>query len=83
VTRYLVDTNIIINVVKPVPSETLIDWMAEQIDENLFISALTIAEIRRRRAGKTSREEAPGIGGLALWSRRTTSPIRRPGAALR
>jgi toxin FitB len=67
VTRYLVDTNIIINVVKPVPSETLIDWMAEQIDENLFISALTIAEIRRgvleRPAGKKRRELEGWLSG--------------------
>jgi toxin FitB len=47
VTRYLLDTNIISNVTRPVPSETLVAWMAEQPDENLFISSLTIAEIRR------------------------------------
>jgi predicted nucleic acid-binding protein len=47
VTRYLLDTNIISNIIKPTPSESLLAWMAEQIDEDLFISALTIAEIRR------------------------------------
>lgn len=46
-TRYLLDTNIISNVTKPVPSEALVAWMAEQADEDLFISSLTIAEIRR------------------------------------
>jgi len=46
-TRYLLDTNIISNIVKPSPSESLLAWMAEQNDEDLFISALTIAEIRR------------------------------------
>lgn len=46
-TRYLLDTNIISNVVKPQPSEALLGWWAEQRDEDLFISALTIAEIRR------------------------------------
>lgn len=46
-TRYLLDTNIIINIVKPQPSAALIDWMAAQQDDDLFISALTIAEIRR------------------------------------
>ena len=45
--RYLLDTNIISSVTKPVPSESLLAWMAEQADENLFISALTIAEVRR------------------------------------
>jgi predicted nucleic acid-binding protein len=47
VTRYLLDTNIISNATKPVPSETLLDWMAEQIDDDLFIASLTVAEIRR------------------------------------
>ena len=46
-TRYLLDTNIISNITKPIPSESLLGWMAEQLDEDLFISALTIAEIRR------------------------------------
>lgn len=46
-TRYLLDTNIISNVTKPVPSESLMTWMSEQSDEDLFISSLTIAEIQR------------------------------------
>jgi toxin FitB len=47
VTRYLLDTNILSNLVKPHPSASLMDWMAAQPDEDLFISALTVAEIRR------------------------------------
>jgi len=47
VTRYLLDTNIISNVVKPQPSESLLAWMAAQRDVDLFIAALTLAEIRR------------------------------------
>lgn len=45
--RYLLDTNIISNIVKPVPSDSLVAWMADQIDEDLFIASLTVAEIRR------------------------------------
>jgi predicted nucleic acid-binding protein len=47
VIRYLLDTNIISNATKPAPSQSLIEWMAKQPDESLFISSLTIAEIRR------------------------------------
>jgi len=47
VTRYLLDTNIISNIVKPRPSDLLLAWMAEQPDESLFIASLTLAEIRR------------------------------------
>ena len=46
-TRYLLDTNIISNVTKPSPSESLVTWMADQTDGDLFIASLTIAEIRR------------------------------------
>ena len=46
-TRYLLDTNIISNVTKAVPPESLLGWMAEQVDDDLFISSLTVAEIRR------------------------------------
>jgi len=45
--RYLLDTNIISNFTKPAPSESLIAWMAEQSDDDLFIASLTLAEIRR------------------------------------
>jgi predicted nucleic acid-binding protein len=47
VTRYLLDTNIISDATKPVPSEPLVSWLAEQEDTNLFISTVTIAEVRR------------------------------------
>ncbi len=46
-THYLLDTNIISNVVKPQPSDALLAWWVEQHDENLFVASLTVAEIRR------------------------------------
>ena len=45
--RYLLDTNIISNVTKPTPSGALLAWMGEQVDDDLFIASLTVAEIRR------------------------------------
>jgi len=58
--RSLLDTNIISNVTKPAPSDSLLVWMAEQPDEDLFISAMTVAEIRRgileKPAGRKRRE---------------------------
>jgi hypothetical protein len=58
--RSLLDTNIISNVTKPMPSDALVVWMAEQSDEDLFISSLTVAEILRgileKPAGKKRRE---------------------------
>ena len=45
--RYLLDTNIISQIAKPVPSPSLVAWMIEQADRDLFIASLTMAEIRR------------------------------------
>jgi len=45
--RYLLDTNILSDIAKPAPSLSLLDWMSEQVDEDLFIASLTVAEIRR------------------------------------
>lgn len=45
--RHLLDTNIISNATKLAPSEALIAWLAGQADEDLFISSLTLAEVRR------------------------------------
>jgi predicted nucleic acid-binding protein len=46
-TRYLLDTNIISNTIKPEPSPELARWLQGQIDDDLFIAASTIAEIQR------------------------------------
>ena len=46
-TRYLLDTNIISDVIKSEPSKSLLVWMGTQRDDELFIATLTIAEIRR------------------------------------
>jgi predicted nucleic acid-binding protein len=47
VTRYLLDSDIISNLVKPVPSQSLLTWMGEQFDDDLHISAWTVAEVWR------------------------------------
>jgi toxin FitB len=44
---YLLDTNIISNPTKPLPSPPLLAWLADQDDEALYIAALTLAEIWR------------------------------------
>jgi predicted nucleic acid-binding protein len=60
VTRYLLDTNVLSNATKAAPSQSLLDWMGAQADQDLFIASLTVAEIRRgvleKPAGKKRRE---------------------------
>lgn len=59
-THYLLDTNIISNATKPVPSRALVTWMSEQADRDLFISSLTVAELWRgvleKPAGKKRKQ---------------------------
>lgn len=59
-TRYVLDTNVISQATKPVPSRALTAWMEEQADEDLFIASLTLAEIQcgllEKPAGKRRRE---------------------------
>jgi len=45
--RFLLDTNILSEITRPVPSESLITWMSGQNDVDLYIASLTVAEIRR------------------------------------
>jgi predicted nucleic acid-binding protein len=60
VTRYLLDTNIISNATRPMPSQALVAWLVAQTDDDLFISSMTVAEIRRgvleKPAGKKRRQ---------------------------
>jgi predicted nucleic acid-binding protein len=85
--RYLLDTNIISNITKPVPSETLLAWVAEQPDEDLYIASLTVAEIRRgileKPAGKRRSELDSWFSGpegpQALFAGRMLSFDERAG----
>ncbi|MER8855716.1 PIN domain-containing protein [Mesorhizobium australicum] len=71
-TRYLLHTNIISNVIKPEPSGSLLAWMGAQKDEDLFIASLTVAEIRRGILEKTK--------GKKRSSLETVRGLRRPKA---
>jgi toxin FitB len=58
--RCLLDTSIICDAIKLAPSQDLLDWLTDQLDSDLFISALSLAEIHRgileKPAGKKRRE---------------------------
>ena len=45
--RYLIDTNIISELIKPQPNQHVLDWFAKIPNESIFISALTIGELRK------------------------------------
>jgi predicted nucleic acid-binding protein len=47
VTRYLLDTNVVSEALKPHSSAVIADWLQGQDDADLFIATLTVAEIWR------------------------------------
>lgn len=57
--NHLLDTCLISEFKKPQPEQKVINWVANQIEETLFLSVVTIAEIQR------------GISGLVPSRKRT------------
>ncbi len=45
--NYLLDTCIISELVRPVPNKAVMNWLASVPSEHLFLSALTIGEVKR------------------------------------
>ena len=46
-TRYLLDTNIVSEALKPRPSAVIADWLQGEDDADLYIATLSVAEIWR------------------------------------
>jgi predicted nucleic acid-binding protein len=61
---YLLDTNILSELVKPKPHDNLLSWFKHVPDEALFISSLTLGEIRK---GIEGIKEAARKEKLRLW----------------
>jgi toxin FitB len=45
--NFLLDTNVVSETTRPQPSALVLDWIAARASESLFISAITIGELRR------------------------------------
>jgi predicted nucleic acid-binding protein len=81
VSRFLLDTNIVSDATKPVPSNRLAAWMIDQVNEDLFIASITVAEIWRgvleMPPGRKRRELESWFHGpeglLSLFAERTLS----------
>jgi hypothetical protein len=81
----LIDTNIVGNITKPVPSESLLRWMGDQPDDTRFIASLTIAEITRgilelpkgKRCQHFESRLAGPEGPTTLFAGRRIAPRRR------
>jgi len=45
--KYLLDTCVISEVIKPKPSSKVLEWLKKQDEENLYLSVLTFGEIEK------------------------------------
>lgn len=64
---YLIDTNIIFELARTRPDAAVLDWFANTPDEALFLSALTLGEIRKGVEKLTSPEDTARRERLRLW----------------
>ncbi len=64
---YLIDTNVISELVRPKPDAAVLDWFSRTPDEAVFLSVLSLGEIRKGVEKLTSPEEAPRREKLRLW----------------
>ena len=62
--RYLLDTCVISELVKPTPNRKVIDWLNELPSEALFLCAITIGEVRK---GLTKLPDSSKKERLTLW----------------
>ena len=64
---YLIDTNVISELVRPKPDAAVLDWFANIQDDALFLSALTLGEIRKGVEKLTRSEDSQRREKLRLW----------------
>ena len=48
---YLIDTNVVFELTKAMPDAAVLAWFAKTPDDALFLSALTLGEIRKGVVG--------------------------------
>lgn len=61
---YLLDTNVISEVRRPKPEHRVLDWLDEAIEDEMFLSVVTVAELAR---GIAQMEEGKRRRALAAW----------------
>lgn len=64
--RYLIDTNVISELYKKRPHDKVLDWFANIHTENLFVSCLTIGELRSG-AIKKSKKDSRAASHIFNW----------------
>ena len=62
--NYLLDTNVISELVKPTPNESLLKWIDGIPSENLYLSVISIGEIRKGIAGIQHSQSSRYVGAV-------------------
>ena len=62
--KYLLDTCVISELVKPTPNRKVVDWINERPSEALFLCAITIGAVRK---GLTKLSDSKKKERLTLW----------------
>jgi predicted nucleic acid-binding protein len=62
--KYLLDTCVISELVKPTPNRKVVDWINELPSEALFLCAITVGEVRK---GLTKLPDSKKKERLTLW----------------
>ena len=62
--KYLLDTCVILELVKPTPNRKVVDWINELPSEALFLCVITIGEVRK---GLTKLPDSRKKERLTLW----------------
>jgi len=67
--NYLLDTCVISELVRPTPNEAVINWMSHLPNERLFLSVITIGEIRKGITNflNQKRKISSQIGLIPFW----------------
>jgi toxin FitB len=66
-TKYLLDTNVVSELRKPRPHGGVVGWLNDQLDDQLFLSAVTMGELQ---AGveRIRRQDSSKANEIELWA---------------
>lgn len=76
--RFLLDTCVISELWKPIPSEGVVAWLERAVEEDLHLSVLTLGEIQRGVAKLDRGKRARQLAALFLELRERFAPNTLP-----
>ena len=78
---FLLDTNVVSELMRATPALNVLSWMDRQSTQDLFVTAVTEAEIRAGIAILPEGVRRRGLDGCCRAN--AWQPVRRPGSSVR